>query len=199
VDVGALRQKLHIASDVPVVLFVGALDRAHHFKGADRLLRAFGQLRDRRSTLLVVGEGDLRPGLERLASDLGVADRTRFVGKVSNTNLAPFYNAADVLVLPSVPPESFGLVLIEAMASGRPVVAHDIPGVRTLVRPGVDGYLAQPGDLADLVEKIDRLVDDPELRRRMGAEGRAKVEASYAWTRVGERLSRMYAEVLADG
>jgi phosphatidylinositol alpha-mannosyltransferase len=181
------------------VLFVGALDRAHHFKGADRLVRAFVQLRDRRSILLVVGEGELRPGLERLAGELGVADRTRFVGKVSNSDLAPFYNAADLCVLPSVPPESFGLVLIEAMASGRPVVAHNIPGVRTLVRSGVDGFLAQPGNLADLVEKIDHLVDDPELRRRMGTAGRAKVEARFTWGRVGEHLSRMYAEVLADG
>ncbi len=195
VDGGHVRRRWGIPERARVLLFVGALDRAHHFKGAGYLLRAFARLSDGNLWLMLVGDGDLRPSLEVLAEKLKVAPRVRFVGAVPHRDLPPFYAASDLVVLPSFPPESFGMVLIEAMACGRPVLAHDIPGVRTVVCNGEDGLLARPGDMDDLLEKMRALLDDPGRMRTMGIRGRAKVEERYAWPRVVLRLLEVYQEV----
>lgn len=195
VDGRPVRQRYHIPETARLLLFVGSLDRAHHFKGADTLLRALARMRRPDTWLLLVGDGDLRPSLERLAVQSGIGDRVRFAGTVPHWDLPPFYAASDLVVLPSFPPESFGMVLIEAMACGRPVLAHDIPGVRSVVSNGADGLLARPGDMDDLVEKMRALLDDPQQRRRMGLRGRAKVEEQYAWPRVVSRLLEVYEEV----
>lgn len=195
VDGRPVRRRLGIPERARVLLFVGALDRAHHFKGAGYLLRAFARMRDGNLWLMLVGDGDLRPSLEVLAEKLGVAPRVRFVGAVPHRDLPPFYAASDLVVLPSFPPESFGMVLIEAMACGRPVLAHDISGVRTVVCNGEDGLLARPGDTDDLLEKMRALLDDPRRRRMMGMRGRAKVQERYAWARIIPRLLEVYQEV----
>lgn len=195
VDGRPVRQRYHIPETARLLLFVGSLDRAHHFKGADTLLRAFARIRRPDTWLLLVGDGDLRPSLERLAVQSGIGDRVRFAGTVPHWDLPPFYAASDLVVLPSFPPESFGMVLIEAMACGRPVLAHDIPGVRSVVSNGEDGLLARPGDMDDLVEKMRALLDDPNRGRQMGLRGRAKVEVQYAWPRVVSRLLDVYEEV----
>ncbi|RME36372.1 MAG: glycosyltransferase family 1 protein [Thermoflexia bacterium] len=196
VDGMPVRQHLGIPEPARVLLFVGALDRAHHFKGADYLLRAFARLQGPEVWLVLVGDGDLRPSLSALVAQLGIGERVRFVGTVPHRELPPFYAASDLVVLPSFPPESFGMVLIEAMACGRPVLAHDIPGVRTVVSTGKDGLLARPGDMDDLVEKMRALLDDPRRRSEMGGQGRAKVEERYAWPRIILRLLEVYEEVL---
>ncbi len=195
VDGRPVRCRLGIPERARVLLFVGALDRAHHFKGAGYFLRAFAQM-DGDIWLVLVGDGDLRPSLENLAEKLGVAPRVRFVGTVPHRDLPPFYAASDLVVLPSFPPESFGIVLIEAMACGRPVLTHDIPGVRSVVSDGTDGLLARPGDMDDLLEKVGALLDDPQRRRMMGLRGRAKVEEQYTWPRIVHRLLEVYQEVI---
>lgn len=195
VDGRPVRCRLGIPEQARVLLFIGALDRAHHFKGAGYLLRAFARMGDADTWLLLVGDGDLRPSLVALAAQLGIEHRVRFVGTVPHRELPPFYAASDLVVLPSFPPESFGMVLIEAMACGRPVLAHDIPGVRSVVSDGMDGLLARPGDMDDLLEKMRALLDDPQRRRMMGLQGRAKVEERYAWPRIVLRLLEVYQEV----
>lgn len=90
------------------------------------------------------------------------------------------------------------MVLIEAMATGIPVIATDLPGVRDVVDRGRDGFLATPGDLDSLTGALSELVSLPDARRwAMGAQGRAKVERRYAWPRIGDQLEALYAEVLA--
>lgn len=192
------RDRHGIVRDQEVILFVGVLDRAHHFKGVDYLLKAFSLLRTPSAVLVIVGDGDMKAGLTSLAADLGVSGRSVFVGGLSHEETAAYYASADVVVLPSFPPESFGLVLIEAMACGRCVVANDIPGVRSVVNDGEDGLLARPGDVYDLAEKIQALLSDSTRRREMGERGRAKVETKYAWPKVIERLEATYASVLAN-
>jgi glycosyltransferase involved in cell wall biosynthesis len=199
VDGAPLRRRLGLSASTPVLLLVAALDRAHHFKGVEHLLAALGQMRERRAHLIVAGDGDLRVRYEAQARALGLGERVSFVGGVSHQVLPELYAAADLAVLPSFPPESFGMVLIEAMACGRAVVAHRLPGVRSVVRDGLDGLLVTPGDLVQLVASMDALLADPERRREMGENGRARVEATYTWPRVIEQLERTYQEALGPG
>src|SRR5262249_42463193 len=134
-----------------VLLFVAALDRAHHFKGLNILLQALHAL-PAHVRLLVLGDGDLRQTYERQATLLGLAERVIFAGAIDHKETPPFFRSADLTVLPSSPPESFGLVLIESLACGTPVVASDIPGVRTVVSHGVDGLLVKPNNPTALAQ-----------------------------------------------
>ncbi|MBN1886735.1 MAG: glycosyltransferase family 4 protein [Thermoflexales bacterium] len=204
------RARLGFGPQELVLLLVANLDRAHYFKGVEVLLRALatldsdlpgssqlpGRLR-RPVRALIVGEGGLRARYAAAAAGLGLAERVAFAGRVDNDELPSYYAAADVGILPSCTAgEAFGIVLLEAMAAGLPVIASRLPGVRSVVSDGRDGLLAEPGDAADLADKIRRLADRPELRRAMGRQGRAKVEAQYAWPQVVKRLERVYEEVL---
>ena len=198
IDGTAVRKRLGIGREDRVVLFVGAMDRAHHFKGIGHLLAALARIPDRSVIGLLVGEGDLRSRFEAEAVRLGLADRSRFVGGVPHDQLAPYYAAADVVVLPSFPPESFGMVLIEGMACGVPVVAHNIPGVRSVVRHGETGLLVKPGNIAELASVITALTDDAPLREAMGTRGRADVVERFTWPAIGRRLVSLYENVITE-
>ncbi|MDP3771585.1 MAG: glycosyltransferase family 4 protein, partial [bacterium] len=135
------------------VLFVGGLDRAHAFKGVPVLLDAIARIPS--VTLRIVGDGDLRSSYEQQARALGIADRVAFLGAVSDEQLPAVYQLADVLVLPSTArSEAFGIVLLEAMASGIPVIASDFPGVRTVIAEGETGFLVPPDDVVTLAERL---------------------------------------------
>lgn len=197
VDATAVRAREGVPADAFVVLFVGGLDTAHHFKRVDLLLRAIQATGNDRVWGLVVGGGDLLAGYRALAAELGIGGRVRFVGPVRHGDLPPYVAAADVLALPSDGTESFGVVLIEAMAGGRPVIATDLPGVRDVVAAGRDGLLVAPGAAEPIREAIVTLAGmPPTARRAMGEAGRAKVEARYEWTRIGELLETLYRRVL---
>lgn len=193
-----IRANYGISREADLILFVGALDRAHHFKGVDYLIKTFSRIRDREVHLMIVGDGDRKTHFIQVAEECGVAQLVAFVGNIPNEQLYAYYSAADLVVLPSFPPESFGIVLLEAMACGRPVIAHDIPGVRTVIADGQDGLLAIPGDMDDLAAKMLQLLKDPVLSAAMGERGRAKVQERYAWERIAERLETLYYEVLAS-
>ena len=192
VDGTTIRQHYSIPNDAFVILFVGALDRAHHFKGVVYLIEAFALIPDQKALLMIVGDGDLRQQFEQLAALSGVADRVIFTGVVPNEELPPYYTAADIFVLPSFPPESFGIVLIEAMACGLPVIAHDIPGVRSVVDDKGNGLLIQPGNKAALVKSIEYLLADPEIRKDIGINAREKAEAKYTWSNATSKLVDIY-------
>ena len=180
-----------------VILFVGALDSAHYFKGIQVLLQALAHLPDKGTKLLVVGDGNLRPTYQKQAAGLGLSDRVIFCGYVPDKDLASHYTLCDLLVLPSTTMgEAFGVVLLEAMACGKPVIASNLPGVRSVISNGEDGLLVRPGDAADLAEKTRVLLDTPHRRREMGERGRAKVERMYAWPKIIPRLVRLYEDVL---
>ncbi|HEY1011086.1 MAG TPA: glycosyltransferase family 4 protein [Herpetosiphonaceae bacterium] len=191
-----LRERLGVPAAAPVALLVAGLDRAHAFKGVDVLLAALARLPD--AWAVLVGDGDLRPSYAAQAAALGVAGRVRFAGRVATDELPEFYRLADVGVLPSVTMgEAFGLVLLESMACARPVVASNLPGVRTVVDDGADGLLAPPGDAAALADALGSLLSDPGRRQAMGERGRLKAEQRYSWPRIGERLEAIYREVAA--
>ncbi len=180
-----------------VVLLVAGLDRAHYFKGVDVLLSALAALPANVKSV-IVGDGDLRRQYEAAAAGLGLADRVSFAGRVADCDLPDYYRLADVTVLPSTTMgEAFGLVLLESLASGAPVIASNLPGVRTVVDHGRDGLLVPPADAAALAEAISRVFGDEMARKAMGLAGRRKVESRYDWQCIGEQLEEVYEQVLA--
>jgi glycosyltransferase involved in cell wall biosynthesis len=193
----ALRERYALAPSERVALLVAGLDRAHAFKGVEVFLRAVRELPQLRG--LVVGDGDLRASYEQIARSLGVTARVSFAGRVAEEELPDYYRLADVTVLPSTTMgEAFGLVLVESLASATPVVASDLPGVRTVVDNGRDGLLAPPGDATALAAAIGRVLGNETIRLAMGRHGRARIEARYSWERIGDRLEAIYAEVLGE-
>lgn len=198
VDGQPVRERFGIPTSAFVAVFIGALDAAHHFKRVDLLLKAVASLDGIRPHLLIVGGGDLQPAYERLAQDLGISGLVHFTGPVAQHELPPYIAAGDVLVLPSNV-ESFGLVLIEAMACGRPVIATDLPGPRQVIAHGQDGFLVPLDDAKALAETIQVVRSmSPSERLALGAAGRAKVEAQYDWERIGDRLEAVCAAVLGE-
>jgi glycosyltransferase involved in cell wall biosynthesis len=199
VDGGPLRDRLGLAPADAVILFVGGLDSAHFFKGVGNLLQAVAQLRDQHVKVLLVGDGNLRPGYQQQAAQLGLGNRAIFCGRVSDAELPAHYACSDLLVLPSTTMgEAFGVVLLEAMACAKPVIASNLPGVRSVVSAGQDGLLVQPGDVPDLAAKMQALLDDAQRRHEMGQRGCAKVEERYAWPKIIPRLVQVYEEVLGS-
>jgi len=180
-----------------VALLVANLDRAHYFKGVPVFLEAMARL-PQNCKAVIVGEGGLRPTYQEIARSLGIESRVFFPGEVSHPYLADYYRLADVSVLPSVTMgEAFGLVLLESLACGTPVIASSLPGVRSVVADGVDGYLASPGSVDELTARLEHVLHMPAAERiSMGASGRRKVEAQYAWERIGDQLEEIYRGVL---
>lgn len=189
----------HKLNNKKIILFVAALDKAHHFKGLENLLISFSSIDDVTARLIVVGEGELKYYYIKLARELGIADKVIFTGSVSNENLPKYYACADMLILPSISSsEAFGLVLVEAMACGKPVIASNFPGVRMVVDHGLNGFLVQPGDVNDLTLKINYLLKNNDICISLGREGRKKAEEKYSWERIAERLESIYHNMLVN-
>jgi glycosyltransferase involved in cell wall biosynthesis len=192
------RRRLGMSAEHPVVGFVGALDRAHHYKGLEILMTALSGDELGHVQLLVVGDGDWKEHYQRRAAALQLDGRTTFLGKVGHESLPPLYRACDVLAVPSLVPESFGLVIAESFACGTPALVSDGPGVRSLVEHGTSGLLVPPGDVRALRQGLVELLAMPDdTRKAMGEAGRRKVEECYTWQRVGCFLDRTYADVMA--
>ena len=177
-------------------LFVGRLDPSQ--KGLEPLVRAVAALPPSSGfRLRIVGEDwGGRQGVLRLASRLDVADRIALVGCVSRTALLREYADADLLVLPSRF-EPFGIVLLEAMAAGLPVVASRVGGIPEVVSDGETGLLVEPGDAEALASAILRLVERPALRATLGARGRERAR-SYSWDALIPRVLAVYREALQE-
>lgn len=194
-----LSARLKPTPDTRIVLMVAALDHAHYFKGIDIFLKSLSGM-PAWVTGVIVGDGELRSVYMRQARSLLLGNRVHFAGRVSDDVLPDYYRLADVTVLPSVTRgEAFGLVLLESLACATPVVATNLPGVRTVVDHGKDGYLAQPGDPMDLSEKLSHLLKLPAAQLRdFGWNGRKKVEQKYGWNVIGNQLVAIYQEILAQ-
>lgn len=186
------------------ILFVGSLDRAHYFKGVENLLKATKIIIDDTSNnknspanskikLVIIGEGDFKAHYLELAGNLGINEFVNFAGGIDDAGLVDFYNSCDLVVLPSVnKAEAFGLVLLEAMACAKPVVASNLPGVRGVFRNGREGLLAKPSDVKDLASKLRIILENQTLAKKMGQAGRELVKEKYTWHKVGQRLNLIY-------
>jgi len=142
--------------------------------------------------LVFVGHGGMREELEMLSKKLGVKKNVKFAGFVEESMKPLYYRAADVFCLPSVMThEIFGIVNLEAMACSVPIVASKIGGIPDVVRDGENGLLVLPRDSDALADAITYLLEDEDVREKMGKNGRKKVE-DYSWNRVGEETEKIY-------
>ena len=178
------------------ILFVGRLEKR---KGADFLLEAYKRVKGEipNSRLIVVGPGTrLRKKYERQVRQNGLDDVV-FAGYVSYDELPRYYKTADIVCSPATGRESFGIVLLEAMAVGKPVVASNIEGYANVVTHGVDGLLVPPKDGEMLAQALISLVTDESLRQQMGAKGRLKA-SDYGWEHIAQKILKYYIRVLSE-
>lgn len=189
----------HECTSTVQLLFVGGMDAAHAFKGVPELLRALEGLKEASWHLTLVGDGSLRAAYEEEARIRGLAERLTFRGRIPQSDLAAAYQQADILLFPSTTAaEAFGLVALEAQSCGVPVIASDLPGVRTVVRHEETGLLVPPGDVGALRQTIKRLLEDAPLRERFGSTARTRVVATYSWSVHIEALKKIYERVCAS-
>ncbi len=194
-----LRERLGIDEDAVVAAFVATLDRAHDFKRLDVAIDALARAESRGAHLIVAGGGELLDEFRARAREagVGVAEHVHFLGRVPHAELEGTLRAADFILLTTEPPESFGIVLIEAMACGLPAVATDYPGVRAVIDPEDNGLIVPIGDVAAAARAIGRLAEmNPTERRRLGEAGRAKAEREWNWPRIVDRFDGVYAEAI---
>ncbi|HEX9922026.1 MAG TPA: glycosyltransferase family 4 protein [Anaerolineae bacterium] len=189
------KSDLAAAPGKTTILFVGRLDRR---KGFSHLLQAFMRIRPRypQLCLKVVGPFDSRScgAYRKLVEAQGVTD-IEFVGYVSPEQLPAVYRGADIFCAPSIGFESFGIVLLEAMAAGLPVVASDIAGYRSVLTHGQEGLLVPPGQPEPLAQALVRLINDVQVRQAMARRGRLKA-GRYDWNRIVDQVLEVYYETM---
>lgn len=189
----ALLKRHQLSSNLPIVLFVGRMDAAHYFKGIPVLLTALKFLKENNTPAqcVLVGEGELRQDFETQAKFFGLDRLVKFVGKVSDEELPYYYNLAGLSVLPSTNQgEAFGMVLLEAMASGVPVVATDLPGVRTVAQDA--GVVVKPNDPGELANAILGFFANKDGMADWQVRVRQIAEEKYDWRIVTTKLSNVY-------
>lgn len=198
------KEHIGLCSDCCIILFVG---RIEPLKGIDNLLCAIAQVVERRPELrewlyvTIIGgdpdrirEADEMVRLQELREELGIGDVVMFLGAKDQDALQYYYSAAEMVVMPS-DYESFGMVALEAMACGTPVIASDVGGLPFLVRHGRTGYRVPARDPAALADKITLLLTDEGLRRRIGQRAACWAE-SYAWPRIADQIEAVYDELV---
>lgn len=177
------------------LLFVGRLDERKGFRVAVAAFERLAQDRPK-MRLVAIGDGPERAAVDRLPSE--IRDRVTMVGFVPNEEIAPYYSACDLYLGPAIGGESFGYVLVEAMAAGLPVVASAIPGYDEVVRDGVDGLLVPARDPGALARSVSAVLDDPVLAARLSAAGREHA-AAFDWSVVTGRIEEVYGRAIARG
>lgn len=192
----AAREALALDDGQPTLLSIGRLDP---IKELDMLLESLSLMQTPAQLLIIGGNPEGDPELERLrrhADDLGLGERVHFPGAVPQQDLLRYYHAADAVVVSSRY-ESFGLVAVEALASGTPVVASAVGGLTSIVQDGVNGLLVRWRDPRAFAERLDAILSDDRLRARLAANAHASVER-FSWRHIGDDVRELYQELTAD-
>lgn len=194
-----IRKRHDIPDDAFVFLFVGGMDDAHYFKGVPGLLSALNELpEDENWHALFVGGGNKLAEYQRLVQELGLADRVHFAGRVPHEELSDYYRAADLHLLPSTDrSEAYGLVTLEAAASGLPSVVSDLPGVRTLVAEHT-GWVVPPGNEKALANALKTALLNRDLVGSMGPAARTRVLERYSLSVTVDKLQSVYRRVRVE-
>jgi len=172
----------------PLILFVG---RLVYYKGLKYLL---GAMKNINASLLVVGDGPLKKRLKNFAKNLGVSDKVIWAGEIKNEEVAPYYHACDIFILPSnVKAESFGIVQLEASACGKAVVSTNLPtGVPFANLDGKTGVIVPPADSCALASAVNHLLASPQLRQAYGQNGKARVEEDFTKEKMADDILKVY-------
>ncbi len=180
-----------------IILFVG---RLVYRKGVHILLKAFSIVAREFSDvkLRIVGEGYMRGILQFLVQKYDLNNRVEFLGKVSEDKLPEIYREAKIVVIPSLFRESFGIVALEAMASGKPVIASNIGGLSEIIIDNYNGILIPPGDPELLADRIIELLNDDKLIFKMGFYGRRIAVEKYSWNIIVKRILEIYNELVSE-
>jgi phosphatidylinositol alpha-mannosyltransferase len=187
----------YLADDKMNILFVGRLEKR---KGLSYLISACAKVKQSFPyfRLTVVGPGTrLRGGYEEQVKDLGLYENVVFTDFVPDEELPEYYRSADIFCSPATGGESFGIVLLEAMASGKPVVASNIGGYASVLAHGEDGLLVPPKDDDALAQSLLTLIKDESLRNAMGSKGRIEAE-KYSWENVARQVMDFYEDLLSQ-
>lgn len=183
------------ASDTPSVLYVG---RLIDWKGLDYLIEAFAIVSQRvpRVQLVIGGEGPEEEKLKQQVKNLGLTESVHFVGFIENKELSRYYHDAAVFVLPSIQTEGqtegLGVVLLEAMACGTPVIGSDVGGIPDIIRDGWNGYLVKERSPHELAERIVALLENPAVREQFEENGLRTVHEYFSWHQISTRFARNY-------
>lgn len=178
-----------------LMLFVGRLDSV---KGVRQFIEALNIIRGKEWRAEIIGEGRLFQEAYARTEILGLKNRVDFVGSLPPDRLDEHYRNAFMVVMPSMIPESFGLVGIEAMAFGKPVIAFDSGGIREWLVDGETGFLVKRGDVKGLADKISELLEDESVARKMGEKGKERVENNYRKEKHLKRLITVYEETIKN-
>lgn len=193
----SLMKKYHFSLPDKIIGFVGGLDSAHYFKGVNYLITAISKIENQNVKALIVGEGNLRKKYMQEAEQLGVANRIIFAGYVENDFLPEHYNLFDIFILPSIDKsEAFGIVLLEAMACGVPLLASNLKGVRSVVIPGENGLLVEPKNAKDIADKINHLLKNEKLMKDFGLNGIELVNKKYRWPIIAAEVEAVYKKII---
>ena len=175
------------------VLFVG---RLVYYKGIDVLIEAMAKTNG--AELFVIGGGELDEALKNRAKELGIADKVHFLGRVDNRDLLAAFSDCDMFVLPSVSrAECFGIVQMEAMVYGKPVINTSLPtAVPEVSLDGVTGLTVKPGDVDGLADAINKLVENEQLRLEYGKQARIRCEDTYSLDKMQANIYASYLDIL---
>jgi glycosyltransferase involved in cell wall biosynthesis len=193
-----IRKKYAVPESSPLLIFVGHLGKTNRYKGIDILIKALNKvLKEVEDVkLLIIGGGDWLPELKSLSRKLNLEDAIIFAGPVENQFLPDYYAAADVFVLPSLRgPENSPVVLFEAMASGLPAIASDLPGVNEIVRQEETGVLVEPRNTLELSAAIVRVLLDTDFQSSAGKKARIFAER-YSWDQCAQDMKILYRELI---
>lgn len=176
-------------------IVIGTIKSLEHIYGIEELMRAFALLKSRfqdlKLKLMLVGDGSAKRYFNSLADSLNITEVTSFAGYISHDKIPDYHNAIDIFVNASHY-ESFGVAVLEASASGRPVIASNTGGLKEVVIDNVSGFLTKLKDVNDIAEKLETLIRNPHLRNQMGEDGRKFVIENYEWKSCVKRMGECY-------
>jgi glycosyltransferase involved in cell wall biosynthesis len=182
-----------------IIVTVGRWDSTERYKGADTLISAVPLLVKAvpETHLVLVGDGNDRARLEQLARDLGISKHVHFLCGLTPEQLFASYANCDVFALPSKG-EGFGLVFLEAMAHGKPVIGGAHGGIPDIVEDGVTGFLVPHGNIERLAQALESVLTDPALAAEMGARGKERLERTFSFAQFQERLTQILSGILSE-
>ncbi len=178
----------------PVILYVGRLVPK---KGIDVAIISMKKVIEKypNAKLVIAGRGKMMPILKSMVAILGIEKNVEFLGYVNDNFLPYLYNSADVFVLPSIMAESFGIVLLEAMSSGLPIVATKVGGIVEVLENGKYGILVEPGNAKEMADGIIKILEDEQLSNNLSIKGRKIVMQKYSWEKISNKIIKVYNEL----